>query len=147
MTRGVAWLRFTLIAQYWLVQGTNLSLIYISKIKINEYEFSSGFRVLNRIGRCCLVHMFLYSFMAQFIPVIVGSKTNLRIKIHMFIYIIFYFPDWLINRRHCNAQWQAASIIVREKIDAALQNLPEDKKLSQLLKGTCQYSEKFMSTV
>ncbi|KAL4228499.1 CDK5 regulatory subunit associated protein 3 [Mactra antiquata] len=44
--------------------------------------------------------------------------------------------DWLINRRHCKQQWPAASLIVREKINAALQDMPSSEKLTQLLEGT-----------
>lgn len=44
--------------------------------------------------------------------------------------------DWLINRRHCKQQWQAASLIVREKINAALQDMPENEQLTKLLEGT-----------
>lgn len=44
--------------------------------------------------------------------------------------------DWLIDRRHCKQQWQAASLIVREKINAALQDMPENEELAKLLEGT-----------
>lgn len=52
--------------------------------------------------------------------------------------LLLFFSDWLINRRHCKPQWQAASVIVREKIDAALQKLPDNQELKQLLAGTCK---------
>ncbi|XP_053408965.1 CDK5 regulatory subunit-associated protein 3-like isoform X2 [Mercenaria mercenaria] len=44
--------------------------------------------------------------------------------------------DWLIDRRHCKQQWQAASLIVREKINAALKDMPENEELAKLLEGT-----------
>lgn len=48
--------------------------------------------------------------------------------------------DWLVDRRHCKQQWQAASLIVREKINAALQDMPENEQLAKLLEGNCKFS-------
>ncbi|XP_050404822.2 CDK5 regulatory subunit-associated protein 3 [Patella vulgata] len=44
--------------------------------------------------------------------------------------------DWLINRRHCNSQWQGKSLQVREKIDAALVDVPDVKEVTALTEGT-----------
>ncbi|XP_035695000.1 CDK5 regulatory subunit-associated protein 3-like [Branchiostoma floridae] len=44
--------------------------------------------------------------------------------------------DWLVDRRHCNRQWQAAALVVREKINAAIQDMPEVQEITQLLQGT-----------
>ncbi|XP_072026690.1 CDK5 regulatory subunit-associated protein 3-like [Amphiura filiformis] len=43
--------------------------------------------------------------------------------------------DWLIDRRHVNLKWQAAALIVREKINAAIQDMPEVEEIKQLLAG------------
>ncbi|CAD5114313.1 DgyrCDS3452 [Dimorphilus gyrociliatus] len=44
--------------------------------------------------------------------------------------------DWLINRRHCKQQWQKDALIVREKINSAIQDMPEVDSVTKLLQGT-----------
>ena len=38
-----------------------------------------------------------------------------------------------------NLKWQAAALVVREKINAAIQDMPEVEEIKQLLAGTCKY--------
>ncbi|XP_077483736.1 CDK5 regulatory subunit-associated protein 3 [Amblyomma americanum] len=44
--------------------------------------------------------------------------------------------DWLISRRHCNKDWQEKALVVREKINAAIQDMPEVEEITNLLAGT-----------
>jgi len=44
--------------------------------------------------------------------------------------------EWLISRRHCNADWPKEAVKVRAKINAAIQDMPENKIITQLLSGT-----------
>jgi len=44
--------------------------------------------------------------------------------------------DWLIDRRHCNLKWQANASTIREKINTAIQDMPENEEIKQLLAGT-----------
>ncbi|KAG7325099.1 hypothetical protein KOW79_011415 [Hemibagrus wyckioides] len=44
--------------------------------------------------------------------------------------------DWLVDRRHCALKWQNAVMAVREKINAALQDMPENDEIKQLLRGS-----------
>ncbi|XP_058477105.1 CDK5 regulatory subunit-associated protein 3 [Solea solea] len=44
--------------------------------------------------------------------------------------------DWLLDRRHCNVKWQNAVKTIREKINAAIQDMPENKEITQLLSGS-----------
>ncbi|XP_033625343.1 CDK5 regulatory subunit-associated protein 3-like [Asterias rubens] len=44
--------------------------------------------------------------------------------------------DWLINRRHVDPKWQAAALTVREKINLAIQDMPEVDEIKELLAGT-----------
>ncbi|XP_037547579.1 CDK5 regulatory subunit-associated protein 3 [Nematolebias whitei] len=44
--------------------------------------------------------------------------------------------DWLLDRRHCNIKWQSAIKTVREKINAAIQDMPENEEIKQLLSGS-----------
>lgn len=44
--------------------------------------------------------------------------------------------DWLLDRRHCNLKWQSAVKIIREKINAAIQDMPENEEIKQLLAGS-----------
>uniref|UniRef100_A0A8C3KEE7 CDK5 regulatory subunit associated protein 3 n=1 Tax=Calidris pygmaea TaxID=425635 RepID=A0A8C3KEE7_9CHAR len=43
--------------------------------------------------------------------------------------------DWLVDRRHCNLKWQSQVLTIREKINAAIQDMPENEEIKQLLAG------------
>ncbi|KAI6230808.1 CDK5RAP3-like protein [Aphelenchoides fujianensis] len=43
--------------------------------------------------------------------------------------------DWLISRRHCPKEWMAKVPAIREKIKAALLDMPENERILDLLKG------------
>ncbi|CAJ1079946.1 CDK5 regulatory subunit-associated protein 3 [Xyrichtys novacula] len=44
--------------------------------------------------------------------------------------------DWLVDRRHCNLKWQNEVQVIREKINAAIQDMPENEEIKQLLSGS-----------
>ncbi|CAK6977322.1 CDK5 regulatory subunit-associated protein 3 [Scomber scombrus] len=44
--------------------------------------------------------------------------------------------DWLLDRRHCNMKWQSEVKEIREKINAAIQDMPENEEIKQLLSGS-----------
>lgn len=44
-------------------------------------------------------------------------------------------PDWLVDRRHCGLRWQAQVSAVRQKIEAALRDMPEHEEIARLLAG------------
>ncbi|XP_006889412.1 PREDICTED: CDK5 regulatory subunit-associated protein 3 [Elephantulus edwardii] len=44
--------------------------------------------------------------------------------------------DWLVDRRHCNLKWQSLVLTIREKINAAIQDMPENEEIAQLLSGS-----------
>lgn len=44
--------------------------------------------------------------------------------------------DWLVDRRHCNLKWQNKVQQIREKINQALQDMPEHEDIRNLLSGT-----------
>ncbi|XP_076855332.1 CDK5 regulatory subunit-associated protein 3 [Brachyhypopomus gauderio] len=44
--------------------------------------------------------------------------------------------DWLVDRRHCSLKWQSAVVAIREKMTAALQDMPENQEIRQLLSGS-----------
>lgn len=46
------------------------------------------------------------------------------------------FADWLVDRRHCTLKWQSAMLEIREKINAAIQDMPENEEIKQLLSGS-----------
>lgn len=46
--------------------------------------------------------------------------------------------DWLLDRRHCNLKWQNTVKAIREKINAAIQDMPENEEIKQLLSGSCR---------
>ncbi|XP_069642596.1 CDK5 regulatory subunit-associated protein 3 isoform X4 [Haliaeetus albicilla] len=43
--------------------------------------------------------------------------------------------DWLVDRRHCNLKWQSQVLVIREKINTAIQDMPENEEIKQLLAG------------
>lgn len=59
------------------------------------------------------------------------SVQNLPIDIHYNKLL-----DWLINRRHCNQQWQKTAAQIREKINIAIQDMPPVDEITQLLQGS-----------
>ncbi|XP_074413745.1 CDK5 regulatory subunit-associated protein 3 isoform X3 [Zonotrichia albicollis] len=44
--------------------------------------------------------------------------------------------DWLLDRRHCGRRWPAQVAAVRERIRAALQDMPEHPEIRELLQGS-----------
>lgn len=50
----------------------------------------------------------------------------------------FVSADWLLDRRHCNLKWQNAVKDIREKINVAIQDMPENEEIKQLLSGSCK---------
>lgn len=44
--------------------------------------------------------------------------------------------DWLVDRRHCTLKWQNKVQQIREKINQALQDMPEHEDIRKLLSGT-----------
>ncbi|XP_037665103.1 CDK5 regulatory subunit-associated protein 3 isoform X2 [Choloepus didactylus] len=44
--------------------------------------------------------------------------------------------DWLVDRRHCNLRWQRLVLTIREKINVAIQDMPESEEIAQLLSGS-----------
>lgn len=44
--------------------------------------------------------------------------------------------DWLVDRRHCSLKWQNLVLSIREKINAAIQDMPESEEIAQLLSGS-----------
>uniref|UniRef100_A0A3B3BBI5 CDK5 regulatory subunit associated protein 3 n=1 Tax=Oryzias melastigma TaxID=30732 RepID=A0A3B3BBI5_ORYME len=52
------------------------------------------------------------------------------------IKLSFMVADWLLDRRHCSVKWQNAVKTIREKINAAMQDMPENEEIKQLLSGS-----------
>lgn len=44
--------------------------------------------------------------------------------------------EWLLNRRHCNKDWQTHILAIREKINNAIQDMPVHEGIAKLLSGT-----------
>ncbi|KAK2111756.1 CDK5 regulatory subunit-associated protein 3 [Saguinus oedipus] len=44
--------------------------------------------------------------------------------------------NWLVDRRHCSLKWQSLVLTIREKINAAIQDMPESEEIAQLLSGS-----------
>jgi hypothetical protein len=44
--------------------------------------------------------------------------------------------DWLVSRRLCTRDWHEAAVRIRTKIAAAMQDMPENEAMRQLLAGT-----------
>lgn len=48
--------------------------------------------------------------------------------------------EWLTSRKHCKKDWHSSIQLVREKINAAIQDMPEHKEIVELLSGTCKWN-------
>ncbi|GAB6019163.1 CDK5 regulatory subunit associated protein 3 [Chamberlinius hualienensis] len=59
------------------------------------------------------------------------QEENLPIDIHTNKLL-----DWLISRRHCNRDWSNHVLIIREKINNAIQDMPVHQEISNLLSGS-----------
>nr|XP_012137613.1 PREDICTED: CDK5 regulatory subunit-associated protein 3 [Megachile rotundata] len=44
--------------------------------------------------------------------------------------------EWLINRRHCSKDWHSKILIIREKINNAIQDMPVHEGIAKLLSGS-----------
>ncbi|XP_065053892.1 CDK5 regulatory subunit-associated protein 3-like [Rhopilema esculentum] len=45
--------------------------------------------------------------------------------------------DWLIDRRHCTLKWQQSAALIKEKVDAAMKEIPSDPSIQELMRGAC----------
>ncbi|NWV27072.1 CK5P3 protein, partial [Origma solitaria] len=48
--------------------------------------------------------------------------------------------DWLLDRRHCSVRWQSQAQLIRQRIQAALQDMPENQEIKELLQGSHLHS-------
>ena len=44
--------------------------------------------------------------------------------------------EWLVNRRHCQKDWQTHVLKIREKINNAIQDMPAHDGIAKLLSGS-----------
>lgn len=44
--------------------------------------------------------------------------------------------DWILDRRHCQRDWTKSAVPIREKINLAIQDMPEHPEITNLLTGT-----------
>ena len=51
---------------------------------------------------------------------------------------VFCFADWLQSRRHCAKDWQQQVYAIREKINRAIQDMPEHQEIVDMLSGICK---------
>ncbi|CAI9719934.1 Hypothetical predicted protein [Octopus vulgaris] len=59
------------------------------------------------------------------------NYENLPIDIHY-----NKLTDWLINRRHCQQNWPASALVVRDKINQALKTLPDVNEVVDIMKNS-----------
>uniref|UniRef100_A0A8B9R1G7 CDK5 regulatory subunit associated protein 3 n=1 Tax=Anas platyrhynchos TaxID=8839 RepID=A0A8B9R1G7_ANAPL len=52
-------------------------------------------------------------------------------------------PHWLLDRRHCGRRWQAQARLVRQRMEAALRDMPEHPEIRQLLAGSGEATNLF----
>ena len=55
------------------------------------------------------------------------------------IQLLFNSTDWLLDRRHCDIKWQGVVLEIRQKINAAIQDMPPVEEITQLLSGACRF--------
>jgi len=71
-----------------------------------------------------MVILEMHSFQEQFIPIDIHANK---------------LSDWLLSRRHCNREWQAQILTIREKINNAIQDMPVHEGITKLLSGSCKF--------
>ncbi|XP_069175731.1 CDK5 regulatory subunit-associated protein 3 [Procambarus clarkii] len=59
------------------------------------------------------------------------NEQNIPIDIH-----VGKLVDWLISRRHVKREWPEDVRVIREKINNAIQDMPEHPEITRLLSGT-----------
>lgn len=52
-----------------------------------------------------------------------------------------------MSRKHCKKDWHTHIQPIREKINAAIQDMPENKEIVQLLSGTCKFKQVFITFI
>ena len=59
----------------------------------------------------------------------------------LYAYVMWghFILEWLVDRRHCQSKWQDAALVIREKINDAIQDMPAVDEIMQLLSGSCMY--------
>lgn len=62
-----------------------------------------------------------------------NKESSIPIEIHA-----QKLSEWLTNRKHCKRDWHSHIQHIREKINVAIQDMPENKEILQLLSGTCK---------
>lgn len=67
----------------------------------------------------------------------VGHIMHPQFYLISFPDLLNVITDWLLDRRHCDMKWQTGVLEIREKINAAIQDMPPVDEISQLLSGTC----------
>ena len=65
---------------------------------------------------------------------IIFQIANLPIDIH-----VGKLVDWLVSRQHATKDWTHVTRSIREKINEAIQDMPEHPEITKLLSGTCMY--------
>lgn len=84
---------------------------------------------------CHLMDLLLYCFKLTLNNLILIQEQNIPIDIQTSKLL-----DWIINRRHCQKSWPQQITLVREKINSAIQDMPEHVGITKLLTGTCMLS-------
>ena len=47
--------------------------------------------------------------------------------------------DWILDRRQCPRDWQKNVLPIRNKINLAIQDMPEHEEITALLSGSSRY--------
>jgi hypothetical protein len=63
---------------------------------------------------------------------------NFKIKYLILLILTFvnYFQDWILDRRHCVRDWSKTVLPIRTKINLAIQDMPENEEIKDLLSGS-----------
>lgn len=52
--------------------------------------------------------------------------------------------DWILDRRQAPRDWQKSVLPIRNKINLAIQDMPEHEEIAKLLSGSCKNIKSFI---
>jgi hypothetical protein len=74
---------------------------------------------------------------------LLGTFLNRFFIQFMFLFKFFFFyslisknKDWILDRRQCPRDWQKGVVPIRNKINLAIQDMPEHDEITSLLSGS-----------
>ncbi|CAE1306849.1 unnamed protein product [Acanthosepion pharaonis] len=115
----------------------SISLPYLKDVSSTFFTNLSNSSPLPARQHHVLLFLIFFSFLSPDTPpfeIIMAQKMNyedLPIDIHY-----NKLTEWLISRRHCQQNWPASALAVRDKINGAIKKLPDHEEVTKIIQGS-----------